>query len=125
VPGSLPAGCVAGLASYAGLAPSVHQSAERFRTGHVGGGRKYLKWGLIEAARTACYKDPMLARFYQRKKRQKGSAKAIVAVARKLSHIVWHVLAEGRPYRPSGVNRPGSARSTPWASASTPTARES
>ena len=113
------------LASYAGLAPSVQQSAERFRTGHTGGGRTYLKWALVEAAHKAAYKDPALARFYQRKKRQKGSAKAMVAVARKLSKIIWHVLTEKRPYRPSNVNRPGSARTTRWVSASRRTARES
>jgi transposase len=100
------------LVSYAGLSPRVMQSANRFRTGHTGGGRKYLKWGLIEAARTASYRDPWLSRFYGRVKRKKGSAKAIVAVARKLAHVVWRVLSEERPYRPGRAEFPGSARPT-------------
>jgi transposase len=111
------------LACYAGLTPSVRETGGHRYTGHIGPGRKYLKWALVEAARTACYKDPALARFYHRKKRQKGSSKAIVAVARKLSHIVWHVLTEDRNYRPSRVSRPGSARSTGWVSRSGRTAR--
>jgi len=113
------------LASYAGLAPSVHQSAERFRTGHTAPGRPYLKWALVEAARAASRKDPALSRFYERKKRQKGSAKATVAVARKLSKIVWHVLTEKRAYRPAASQQPGSARTTNWVSASRRTARVS
>jgi transposase len=100
------------LVCYAGLAPRVHQSASSFHTGHIGPGRKYLKWGLVEAARTASYKDPALARFYERLKRRKGSAKAIVAVAAKLAHILWHVLTERRPYRPGNIQHPGSARTT-------------
>jgi len=100
------------LVSYAGLAPRVHQSGGFYRTGHIGGGRKYLRWGLIEAARTACWKDPWLSKFYSRIKRKKGSAKATVAVARKLATTAWHVLREDRPYRPGGNNHPGSARTT-------------
>jgi transposase len=100
------------LVRYAGLCPSVRQSAKTVRTGHIGGGRKYLAWALIEAARTASWKDPWLARFYERKKRQKGSGKATVAVARKLAIIVWHILKERRAYKSGNSTRPGSARTT-------------
>jgi len=98
------------LVAYAGLAPRVRQSAGRYYTGHTSGGRKYLKWGLIEAARTACWKDPWLAGFYRRLKKRKGAGKATVAVARKLITIVWHVLTEDRPYRPGKPKFPRSAR---------------
>lgn len=98
------------LVAYAGLAPRVRESAGRCYTGRTGGGRKYLKWGLIKAARTACWKDPWLAGSYRRLKRRKGAAKATVAVARKLATIVWHLLSEDRPYRPSNPKFPGLAR---------------
>jgi len=98
------------LVAYAGLAPRVRESGGRRYTGRTGGGRKYLKWGLVEATRTACWKDPWLATFYRRLKRRKGAGKATVAVARKLATIVWHILTEDRPYRPGKPKSPGSAR---------------
>jgi len=37
--------------------------------------------------------------FYDRIKRKKGSQKAVVAAARKMSVIVFHILSKKEPYR--------------------------
>lgn len=88
------------LVSYAGLCPSTRASADKVHQGSTGrAGRAYLKWALIESAHTAARYDPYFAKVYARLARHKGAGKAIVAVARKMTKILWHMLKEGRPYR--------------------------
>jgi transposase len=90
--------------SYCALVPSTRQSADRLWQGRTSRqGNLYLKWALVEAAHTARKKDPDLGDLYSRLRRTKGSQKAIVAVARRLSTIVYRVLSEKRMYRT--VNR--------------------
>lgn len=98
------------LCSYAGLVPSTHQSGETMYQGHITKqGNKYIRWALTEAAQKVYVKDPLLAQFYRRIYLKKGKAKAIVAVARKLLVITYHVLTKNEPYRLSGkpVERAG------------------
>jgi transposase len=93
------------LSSYAGLVPRVSQSAHhRWHGSITKQGNRYLRWAMVESAQTACTKDPRLAFFYQRLKREKGSAKARVAVARKLLVAVYHVLKTEEPYRPQPLS---------------------
>jgi len=54
---------------------------------------------MVEAAQTAVRKDPLLKDFYTRIKQKKGSQKAIVAVARKMLVIVYHVLKKQECYQ--------------------------
>ena len=86
------------LVSYCGLCPSTHQSGDHLRYGHIYGGRRCLKWALVESAQTAARYDPRLKRFYQAKRCHKGAGKATVAVAHKLAKIVYRVLTEMTPY---------------------------
>lgn len=94
------------LCSYAGLVPSLHQSGQVLYHGSCPKqGNKFLRWALVEAAQTAVRKDPLLKAFYDRIKRKKGSQKAVVAVARKMSVIVYHVLSKKESYRYSAFSQ--------------------
>jgi len=87
------------FASYAGLIPSVHSSADkRFYGKIIGHGNKYLRWALIEAVWPAIKKDLSLRELYESLKVRKGANKAKVAVARRLALIVYRVLSQRRPY---------------------------
>ena len=88
------------LVSYAGLATSVRQSNETTRRGKITKqGRKRLRTiatraVLSMAGRT---KTPLME-FYEQKKREKGSGKAICATARKLLVIVFVMLKKELDY---------------------------
>jgi transposase len=83
------------LVGYAGLGASVHDSGKTHRTGRITKqGRKDLRWALVEAAWSAVRYHPHWKAHYQRLSRRMHPNKAIVAVARKLLVVVWHVLTE-------------------------------
>lgn len=88
------------LASYIGLVPSTHASGGKIFHGplmHMS--NKWLRWAFVEAAWVAMRSSPYCRTFYESRKRNKGSHTAIIALARRLSEIVWHVLAENREYQ--------------------------
>jgi transposase len=88
------------LASWAGLAPSVHQSGEKTRIGGVSGpGNKRVRWLMVQCAHSACRFDPRLRSFYQRYSKRKGGKKAVVAVAHEMIRIVYFMLKRGEAYR--------------------------
>ncbi|MFQ5881617.1 MAG: IS110 family transposase [Candidatus Methylomirabilales bacterium] len=92
------------LVAYAGLAPSTHASGGRIAHGRLlKQSNKWLRWALVEAAWVAVRHDPYFRSHFGRRCRAKGPQTAIVAVARRLAEVIWHVLAEDRPYevRPS------------------------
>jgi len=81
------------LAKWAGLTPSVYQSANTNYTGPITKQRsKYLRWALIEAAHSAIRRPGKLNDYFNGLLPRKGYKKAIVAVARKILRIVWHLL---------------------------------
>jgi len=95
------------LASYAGLIPSVRSSADRTFYGKiVSHGNRYLRWALIEAAWPAIRKDLHLKLVYQKIRQRKNPNIAKVAVARRLSTIVYRVLSEKRTYITNYPGRP-------------------
>ena len=77
------------IASWAGLSPSVYQSAGTFVTGSITKqGSKWLRWSMIEVAHAAVKKrDSLLRAFYLRVRAKKGEKTAIVAVA--LNTHIW------------------------------------
>jgi len=79
------------LVSYWGLNPREHSSGGRQRLGSISKqGNTMMRWLLVEAAQTAARLDPQLRRIYQRLKKQKTSAVAKVAVARRLAvRLFW------------------------------------
>lgn len=89
------------VARYAGLDPSVHQSGETCFHGHISkNGNALLRTYLVEAANTlARFDRGPLGAFYQRKRRQIGHKRAVVALARKLLIVAWRMLLTGEPYR--------------------------
>jgi transposase len=88
------------LCSYAGITPSVRQSADHRYEGHITRqGNSYIRWGIIEAAQLAPRQDPALLAFYDRLSNKRGPKKARVAVGRKLLIAVWHVLTYQQDYR--------------------------
>lgn len=87
------------LSSYFGLAPSVHQSGTIRYTGHITKqGSRYARYVLIPAARHAA-RGPYKATF-NKIKTKKGAAIAYVAIARKLTVAIYHVLTTGKEFRP-------------------------
>lgn len=83
------------LVGYAGMGASVHHSGKTHRTGRITKqGRKELRWVLVQAAWVAVNTHPYWKEQYQRLIRRKPANKAIVAIARKLLVVVWHVLTE-------------------------------
>ncbi|MBA4184015.1 MAG: IS110 family transposase [Acidobacteria bacterium] len=88
------------LVAYSGLATSVRQSNETTRQGHITKqGRKRLRTIAIRAVLSMVNRTHTpLMDFYQRKKREKGSGKAICATARKLLTIVFVMLKKELDY---------------------------
>ena len=82
------------LVSWAKLSPRTIQSGARSRSGRTGKGNRYLKGVLGEAAAAAAKTDTFLGQRYRRLVKRRGKLKALVAVARSILVIVWHLLAD-------------------------------
>jgi transposase len=82
------------LVSWARLSPRTVQSGPRQRAGKTGKGNPYLKGVLGEAAAAAAKTDTFLGARYRRLVKRRGKLKALVAVARSILTIVWHLLAD-------------------------------
>jgi transposase len=80
------------LVSWAKLSPRTIQSGPRSRGGKTGKGNPYLKGVLGEAAAAAARTDTFLGERYRRIVRRRGKLKALVAVARSILVIIWHLL---------------------------------
>lgn len=92
------------LVSWAKLSPRTIQSGARSRAGRTGKGNPYLKGMLGEAAAAAARTDTFLGERYRRIVKRRGKLKALVAVARSILVIIWHLLTDptGR-YRDLGA----------------------
>jgi transposase len=82
------------LVSWAKISPQTIQSGARTRAGHTGKGNPYLKGVLGEAAAAAGKTDTFLGERYRRLVKRRGKLKALVAIARSILVIVWHLLAD-------------------------------
>jgi len=81
------------LVGYAGLGAGVHDSGKSHRDkGITKQGRRDLRFVLVEAARVAVQTHPYWKREFARLAKRIGEHKAVVAIARKLLIVVWHVL---------------------------------
>jgi transposase len=81
------------LVGYAGLGARIHSSGQTHRTGGITKqGRKELRAVLVEAAWIAVRYDPHWQEQFELLADRIGRQKAIVAIARKLLVIIWHVL---------------------------------
>jgi transposase len=81
------------LVGYAGLGAGVHDSGKSHRDkGITKQGRRDLRFVLVEAARVAVQTHPYWKHEFARLAKRIGEHKAVVAIARKLLIVVWHVL---------------------------------
>jgi transposase len=88
------------LASWLGIVPRVYQSADKLRTGSITKrGSEHARWILIQIAHAAARsRNNALQAFYSRKKPIIGAGKTIVALARKIVVIIWHLLTNSEFY---------------------------
>src|SRR5215813_9448893 len=82
------------LVSWARLSPRTIQSGAKSRSARRGRGNPYLKGVLGEAAAAAARTDTFLGERYRRLVKRVGKLKALVAVARSILVIIWHLLAD-------------------------------
>ncbi len=82
------------LASWLGLVPNVYQSTDKYYNGRITKrGSKVARWILTQIAQAAARKkNSRLKEFFNRKKKSIGHAKAIIALARKIATILWHLI---------------------------------
>lgn len=81
------------LVSWARLCPRTIQSGARSSAGKTGKGNPYLKGVLGEIAAAAAKTDTFLGERYRRIVKRRGKLKALVAVARTILVIIWHLLS--------------------------------
>jgi transposase len=91
------------LASWAGLSPGNHESAGKRKSGKTPKGNRWLKSTLSQAAWAASRtKDTYLLARYRQIARRRGKKRALIAVARTILIIAYHLLAEDAEYRELG-----------------------
>jgi len=89
------------LASYTGLVPSLYASGEHRWGGAITKqGSTLLRWALVQAAHRAA-QSARFSTYYQQQRERLGTAKAIVALARKLAVISFY---RWRAVQSSGVH---------------------
>jgi transposase len=87
-------------ASYLGLVPSTRQSASACYHGPITKqGARQARWLLVQAAQHLGTHPGPLGHFFRRLARTKNRNVAVVATARKLVVLAWHLLTTGQPYR--------------------------
>jgi transposase len=91
------------LVAYAGLAPSVRASGERVEYGRITRqGRSEIRAVWVQAAPAALAVKRVAAaplqRWWARVARRRGKKTAVVALARKLLTIAFHLLRDGTTY---------------------------
>ena len=87
-------------AAYFGLVPSTRQSADKCYHGPITKhGKGHARWMLVQAAQHLDTHPGPLGVFFRRIAKHKNRNVAVVATARKLVTIAWHMLKNNEPYR--------------------------
>lgn len=87
-------------ASYIGLVPSTRQSANHCTHGPITKqGNSRARWLLVQAAQNVATHPGPLGAFFRKIAKKRGRNIAVVATARKLVVIAWHMLTKREPYR--------------------------
>jgi transposase len=87
-------------AAYIGIVPSTYQSAGHCYHGSITKqGRSHARWMLVQAAQHMTANPGPLGVFFRRIAKKKNYNVAVVATARKLVVIAWHMLMKNEPYR--------------------------
>lgn len=96
------------LCSYAGLVPSVYQSGNTLRMGHITKqGSRWLRWIMTQCALVAVQKDDTLRTFYIRISKRRGKKVALTAVARKMLVYIHTMIKLNIPYNALYIKRRG------------------
>jgi transposase len=108
------------LAAWCGIVPSVYQSADKLLTGSITKrGSKHIRWILVQVAQAAAKKKgSKLKKFFRRIKARKGHNMAVVALARKILCILYHLLMNQEMYQEDGVVKSEPSR-LDWTSSTT------
>ncbi|MDF1575240.1 MAG: IS110 family transposase [Bacteroidales bacterium] len=89
------------LTGWTGLRPRNDESAGKYKSTATTHGNKYLRRIIVQCAWAA---SRTKGSFYKTKFEQlcirKSRKKALIAIARKLLTVVWHVLSEDEPFNP-------------------------
>lgn len=100
------------VSAFLGLVPRVYSSGNTRRNGRITKcGSKLMRWMLVQAAWSAIRGSSNLRRMFLDIERRKGKKVAVVAIARKLSTVAYHVLKEKTEYQESLLDA-GLARAT-------------
>ena len=87
-------------AAYFGLVPSTRQSGDKCYHGRITKqGRSHARWLLVQAAQQLEEHPGPLGHFFRKLANKKNRNVAVVACARKLATIAWHMLTNQEPYR--------------------------
>jgi transposase len=87
-------------ASYLGIVPSTKQSADNCYHGPITKhGNSHARWLLVQAAQHLDRHPGPLGVFFRRLAARKNRNVAVVATARKLVLVAWHMLKNNEPYR--------------------------
>ena len=95
------------FAAYLGIVPSVHDSNETYRRGKITKhGPRDLRTAFVQVAlglirQKNKYADWRLIQDYNKKKENKGSGRAIIALTRKVARIVFAMLHSREPFNPA------------------------
>jgi len=108
------------LAAWCGIVPSVYQSADKLINGSITKqGSKHIRWILVQVAQAATKKKgSKLRKFFLRVKARKGHNVAVVALARKILCILYHLLMNQEMYQEGGVEKSRTPR-LDWSSSTT------
>lgn len=91
------------LASWAGMCPGRNVSAGKRLSGKTNKGSPWLRAALVEAAHGAARsKNTYLGEQYRRLARRIGKKKALIAVARSILVMMYHILKEEKTYHELG-----------------------
>jgi transposase len=94
------------LVGYAGLGARIHASGQTHKTGGITKqGRKELRAALIEAAWITIRYDRHWQQQFERLAKRMSRHKAIVAIARKMLVVIWHLLSKKETDRRADPDR--------------------
>lgn len=86
-------------ASYLGLVPRVRQSADKCRHGRITkAGNGHVRSMLVQAAQHFSRSPGPLGVFFRRTAKKRNHNIAVIATARKMVVIAWHMLSRNQPY---------------------------
>ncbi|GHU92004.1 IS110 family transposase [Bacteroidia bacterium] len=93
------------ITGWAGLRPRNDESAGKYKSTATTKGNKYLRSVLVQVAWAASrMKNSYYMEKFNRLAMRKSRKKALIALARKLLTVAWHILRDKRPYNPQLVH---------------------